>query len=129
VPPVRTASGVRLAELLATLSLVTDLGNGQPLEKALRGSLLAVRIGQELGLKDQDLSDAYYVAMLGGLGCTAFAHELSQAVGGDEIKMKASFQAVDPSRPHELLASMLRWARDFAAPTRLIGGNRSQVGT
>jgi HD-GYP domain-containing protein (c-di-GMP phosphodiesterase class II) len=107
MPPVRTASGVRLAELLATLSLVTDLGNGQPLEKALRGSLLAVRIGRELGLKGQDLSDAYYVAMLGALGCTAFAHELSQAVGGDEIKMKAAFQVVDPGRPQELLASLL----------------------
>jgi HD-GYP domain-containing protein (c-di-GMP phosphodiesterase class II) len=107
LPPVRTASGVRLAELLATLSLVTDLGNGQPLEKALRGSLLAVRIGRELGLKEQDLSDAYYVAMLSGLGCTAFAHELSQAVGGDEIRMKAVFQAVDPGRPRELLASLL----------------------
>ncbi len=111
--PVRTASGVRLAELLATLSLVTDLGNGQPMEKALRGSLLAVRIGRELGLKGQDLSDAYYVAMLSGLGCTAFAHELSQAVGGDEIKAKAAFQAVDPGRPQELLAALLfRLAED-----------------
>ena len=113
MPPVRAASGVRLAELLATLSLVTDLGNGQPLEKALRGSLLAVRIGSELGLTGQDLSDAYFVAMLSGLGCTAFAHELSQAVGGDEIKMKAAFQAVDPSRPQELLAALLlRLAED-----------------
>ncbi len=107
MPPVRTATGVRLAELLATLSLVTDLGNGQPLEKALRGSLLAVRIGQELGLKDQELSDAYYVAMLSGLGCTAFAHELSEAVGGDEIKAKATGQAMDPGRPQEILAMVL----------------------
>jgi hypothetical protein len=33
---VKAASGVRLAELLATLSLATDLGNGQPLENPWR---------------------------------------------------------------------------------------------
>jgi HD-GYP domain-containing protein (c-di-GMP phosphodiesterase class II)/DNA-binding CsgD family transcriptional regulator len=69
--------------------------------------VLAVGIGRELGLKGQDLSDAYYVAMLSGLGCTAFAHELSAAVGGDEIKAKADFQAVDPGQPQQLVASLL----------------------
>src|SRR5205809_756767 len=44
---------VRLADLLASLSLATDLGTAFPLEKALRNALLAVGIGRELGMDDQ----------------------------------------------------------------------------
>jgi hypothetical protein len=35
---------IRLGELLAALSLATDLGNGFSLEKALRNCLLATRL-------------------------------------------------------------------------------------
>lgn len=103
----KTKSEVRLAEVLGTLSLATDLGDGFPLEKALRGSLLAVALGRELGLREQDLSDAYYAAMLSSLGCTAFAHELAAAVGGDDLKMKADIATVDAGRPVELLTQVL----------------------
>lgn len=36
-----TASGIRLVELLAALSLATDLANASPMEKGLRNCLLA----------------------------------------------------------------------------------------
>ena len=45
---------LRLAELLAALSLATDLGNGFVPETALRSCLLAVQLGQELGLCDPE---------------------------------------------------------------------------
>jgi len=41
---------VRLAELMATLSMATDLAMGQPMEQALRSCLIAVRLGEALGL-------------------------------------------------------------------------------
>jgi len=56
--------GLRLAELLAALSLATDLGMGQPLEEALRTCLIALSLGDRLGLQPDDLSDVYYVALL-----------------------------------------------------------------
>ena len=37
-------SGVRLAELVASLSLATDLGLGQPQEHVLRQSVIARRL-------------------------------------------------------------------------------------
>jgi hypothetical protein len=54
------------AELLAALSLAMDLGNGFVPETALRSSLLAVQLGQELGLRDSDFSDVYYLPLLAG---------------------------------------------------------------
>src|SRR5712691_1958967 len=84
---------VRLADLRASLSLATDLGTAFPLEKALRNALLAVGIGRELGMDHQTLSDTYYMAMLRFLGCSAFAHELAAAFGGDDNAFHSTFEA------------------------------------
>jgi hypothetical protein len=51
------AEGLRLGELLAELSLATDLGMGQPLEHALRMCLIALQLGERSGLSIDDLSD------------------------------------------------------------------------
>ena len=79
------SENLRLAEFLAALSLATDLGMGQPLEQALRTCLIALSLGDRLGLGPDDLSDVYYVALLRFLGCTADAHEFAELVGGDDI--------------------------------------------
>ena len=55
---------VRLAEVIASLCIAADLAMGQPLEHGLRRALLAIWLGEELGLNDEELSDAYYVALL-----------------------------------------------------------------
>ena len=47
---------------LAALSLATDAGNGDPLEKSLRNAVIAARFGEALGLRGQDHSDVYYTA-------------------------------------------------------------------
>ena len=41
---------LRMAELLASLSLAIDLGVGQPMEWVLRSCLLAARMSDALGL-------------------------------------------------------------------------------
>ncbi len=53
----RADFGLRLAELIAALSPATDLGMGQPMEHALRACLLAVRLGEALGLTESELAD------------------------------------------------------------------------
>ena len=40
---------VRLAELIAMISLGTDLGFGQPMEHVMRQSLIALRLAERLG--------------------------------------------------------------------------------
>ena len=44
---------VRLAELVAALSLGIDLGFGQPMEHVLRQCLIALRLAERVGLDEQ----------------------------------------------------------------------------
>ena len=44
---------VRLAELVAALSLGIDLGFGQPMEHVLRQCLIALRLAERMGLDEQ----------------------------------------------------------------------------
>jgi hypothetical protein len=50
---------VRLAELVAALSLGIDLGFGQPMEHVLRQCLIALRVAERLGLDDDARADVY----------------------------------------------------------------------
>ena len=102
-----TSSDLRLAEFLAALSLATDLGMGQPLEQALRTCLIALALGERLGLGPDDLSDIYYVALLRFLGCTADAHEFAELVGGDDIGLRAAIAPVLGGTPSEFASGVM----------------------
>lgn len=80
-------SQVRLAELVASLSLATDLGLGQPMEHIVRSCVLGLRIADEVGLDESDRAVVYYVALLAWLGCHADSHEQA-AWFGDDIALR-----------------------------------------
>ena len=65
---------IRLAELMASLSLAIDLGMGLPFEWMLRCCLVAVRLAERLGLSEHEQRDAYYLALLRHVGCTGNSH-------------------------------------------------------
>src|SRR6266550_1494863 len=94
---------IRAAELVGALSLATDLGTGQPLEHALRTTVLAVRLGELAGASAEELADTYYVALLHASGCTSNSHEATQLFG-DDIAHRAAFFLIDPTNPAEVLA-------------------------
>lgn len=98
---------LRLAELMAALSLATDLGMGQPLEQALRTCLIAIALGERLGLGAEELSDVYYVALLRFLGCTADAHEFAELVGGDDIAIRAAIAPVLGGTQYEFASQVM----------------------
>jgi HD-GYP domain-containing protein (c-di-GMP phosphodiesterase class II) len=75
---------LRLAELLASLSLATDLSTGQPLGHGMRTCLISVRIARELGCTDSTVRAVHHVALLRFLGCTADADETARMAGGDD---------------------------------------------
>src|SRR5947208_4079321 len=87
-------SGVHMAELMAALSIATDLGMGQPLEFALCACVLAVRLGDALRLPEADLRDVYYFALLRYVGCNAETHAMASLIG-DEIALRQNFATVD----------------------------------
>src|ERR687887_2713080 len=86
--------GVPLAEIVAVLSLATDLGYGQPMEHVVRSCALALRLSESLGLKESERAVVYYVALLACVGCFADAHEQARWFG-DDIRLKAGTLEVD----------------------------------
>jgi HD-GYP domain-containing protein (c-di-GMP phosphodiesterase class II) len=98
---------VRLAEVVASLSLATDLAGGVPLEHGLRRSLLAVWLGQDLGLSEDELSDVYYVALLGTVGCSVEGTLLAK-VSRDELAVLGDGAGVDPTSTRDMVAWALR---------------------
>ena len=79
---------VRLAELVAALSLGIDLGFGQPMEHVLRQCLIALRLAERIELDDQARSAVYYTALLINVGCHSDAHEQAKWFG-DDIALKS----------------------------------------
>src|SRR5690348_9455583 len=79
---------VRLAELVAALSLGVDLGFGQPMEHVLRQCLIALRLAGHAGLGEPDRVAVYYTALLVNVGCHADAHEQAKWFG-DDITLKS----------------------------------------
>jgi HD-GYP domain-containing protein (c-di-GMP phosphodiesterase class II) len=78
-------SGVRLAELVAALSLGIDLGFGQPMEHVLRQCLIALRLAERLGMTDEERATVYYTALLIDVGCHTDAHEQAKWFGDDLV--------------------------------------------
>jgi HD-GYP domain-containing protein (c-di-GMP phosphodiesterase class II) len=124
---------IRLAELMAALSLATDLGLGQPLEHELGVCLAALEVADRLGCTPEERSDVYYVALLLHVGCTAAAPYFASWVGGDEIRFQSGVQVLGPaSQPAEDVAYLVRrLADDRPLPERarlvarqLIGGQK-----
>jgi HD-GYP domain-containing protein (c-di-GMP phosphodiesterase class II) len=106
LPAQPEANKIRLAELLASLSVATDLAMAFPPETALRTCMLGVQIGRELRLSDQQLEELFYVTLLRHIGCTAFSHEEGVVVGDDNT-VRGEFTGID-SRPAVVAVTAFR---------------------
>ena len=82
-PPL-DAGSVRVAEVIAALSLATDLGIGVPLEHGLQSTLVAMRLVDRLGVDSETASQTYYTCLLFYVGCTANADVAAELFGADD---------------------------------------------
>jgi hypothetical protein len=57
-----------VSELIAALSLATNLGLGERMEHVLRSCLISMRLGERMGLTDAEGAEAYYVSLLAWVG-------------------------------------------------------------
>ena len=85
---------LRLAELVAMLSLAGDVGMGQPMEHAMRQCLIALRLANRFDLDDDDRARLYYVSLLAWVGCHIDAYEQAKWFG-DDLALKGDFRLVD----------------------------------
>jgi HD-GYP domain-containing protein (c-di-GMP phosphodiesterase class II) len=94
VTATRASGSVKLAELVATLSLATDLGRGQPMEHTIRQTRIALRLADRLDVADDDRIATYYTGLLDSVYCHADAHEQATWFG-DDIGVKADTYEAD----------------------------------
>src|ERR1700758_5024102 len=96
---------LRLAELVAALSLGVDLGFGQPMEHVLRQCLIALRLAERAGLDEHRRADVYYTALLVSVGCHTDAHEQAKWFG-DDIALKSGKYEHDLGSVRAMVAGM-----------------------
>lgn len=109
-------SGLRQAEIIMALSLATDLGTGRPMEWAMRSALLGVRLGDALGLSEQELREVFYCALLLYIGCTSEIELAVQMFGDDPARMIASVDLVDQGDPQAMMTWMQAYFGAGVAP-------------
>jgi hypothetical protein len=88
------SSGVKLSDLMVSLSLATDLGLGQPAEHMLRASRISMALGARLGLDDAQLAALYDVSLLTYVGCPVYGNEAAMLFG-DDIDFRGRTHEVD----------------------------------
>jgi HD-GYP domain-containing protein (c-di-GMP phosphodiesterase class II) len=109
---------VRLAELVAALSLGIDLGFGQPMEHILRQCRIALRTAELAGLDEATRSSIYYSALLVNVGCHTDAHEQAHWFG-DDIAFKATKYGPEPFSVADIV-TMLRMVGSGGTPLHRI---------
>jgi HD-GYP domain-containing protein (c-di-GMP phosphodiesterase class II) len=89
--------GVRIAELVATLSYAADLGLGQPMAHCMRQTVVASRLAGLAGASTAELEATYYLGLMMNVYCHADAAEQARWFG-DDISFKGDgFEMLDMS--------------------------------
>jgi HD-GYP domain-containing protein (c-di-GMP phosphodiesterase class II) len=99
---------VRLAELVALLSLGTDLGLGQPMEHMIRSCLIALRLGEGLGLSDSERGVVFYSGLLAWVGCHTDAYEQAKWFGDDALLKSDAHYRYDMGKVGPTISFMVR---------------------
>lgn len=98
-----TRRSLRLAELLAAVSLATDLADDVPYGTTLRDAITVVDFARRAGLSGEDVGDAYYLALLHHVGCTAAVLPQAKVSGGDDVSARHWFSEADYADRAQLL--------------------------
>src|SRR5579864_520124 len=112
-------SVVRRAEIIAALSIATDLAMGQPVEFALRSCLLAVRLGETLGFTSDEIRETYYETLLRYIGCNAETYVVA-ALFGDELEFRRDLALVDRANIIERTSTIVRAAQRATEGTSIL---------
>ena len=97
---------LRLADLLAGLSVASDLGFGLPPETAMRSCLLATGLARKLGLSEGEVADTFYASLLFHVGCPAFSHETA-ALFGNELTILSAVSKTNLADPADAAATLI----------------------
>jgi HD-GYP domain-containing protein (c-di-GMP phosphodiesterase class II) len=97
---------LRLADLLAGLSVTASLGFGLPPEHAMRSCLIGTALAREMGLDEGEVADVFYTTLLLHVGCTGLAHE-TVATWGDDVALLGIVARTNLADPAEMMARLV----------------------
>ena len=118
----KSGQNLRLAELLAAVSLATNLADDAPFGSALQDAVTVVAFAGEAGLAAEDVSDAYYLALLYHVGCTAVVLAQARIAGGDDVSSRRWFSEADyADRLQMLRLAATRVSREWGLGARAQG--------
>src|ERR1700751_1564001 len=109
---------VRLAEVVALLSLGTDLGLGQPMEHMIRACLIALRLGERLGLAESERAVVYYSGLLAWVGCHTDAYEQAKWLGDDLAVKRDAHYGYDFGKAGPAAAFLVKHVGGAGLPLR-----------
>ena len=113
-------TSLRLAELLGAVSLATDLADDVPYGTTLRDAITVVDFAQLAGLTGDAVSDAYYLALLHHVGCTAAVLPQAKVAGGDDVSARHWYSEADYGNRAQLLSlAATRVGREWGLGTRV----------
>jgi hypothetical protein len=81
------SSRIRTAEIIAAISMATDLAMGFPLEHGLRSCVIAARLSDRLEVDPATASQTYFLSLLFYVGCNAPA-EVGWEVFADDDSLR-----------------------------------------
>ncbi|MBL0455812.1 HD domain-containing protein [Aeromonas enteropelogenes] len=90
-------NGLRLAELIGSLSHALDMTEGQPRGHCIRCCWIGSRLAERLGLDARQCHDLYYTLLLKDLGCSSNAARICELYLTDDLHFKRDFKLVDGS--------------------------------
>ena len=95
-------SGLKLSELIGSLSHALDITEGQPEGHCVRSCWIGMHIGHSLSLSEQELWELYYTVLLKDLGCSSNAARICELYLTDDLSFKRDFKWVDGSTKQAL---------------------------
>jgi HD-GYP domain-containing protein (c-di-GMP phosphodiesterase class II) len=109
---------VRTAEVIASLSLATDLAMGLPLEHGLQSTLVAMRLCDRLEVDAETASQTYFLSLLFYVGCNAPV-DVGWEVFGDDSALTTYATPFRFGSRSELAMGMLRAVAPPIAPAHV----------
>ncbi|MCB9519835.1 MAG: HD domain-containing protein [Myxococcales bacterium] len=95
---------IRLLDLVAALSVGTDLGNGQPPGTAMRITRRALRVAREAGLAVDD-AEVVWTGLLRFAGCVSTSVE-EASFGGDDLALRSALLSTNLGDPGDLVVHL-----------------------
>jgi putative nucleotidyltransferase with HDIG domain len=101
-PAAAAVAGMRLSELIGSLSHALDLTEGQPKGHCVRACWIGMHVGKTIGLESGPLRELYYALLLKDLGCSSNAARICELYLTDDLAFKRDFKTVGDGLPDVL---------------------------